>query len=212
MLWKKNPDAYRRHYYDGEETFETAETKFGKMVAEWLESDDPCVKHIPNYSVREYEIDVIIDGNKVFGKVDGFDPVRIRFLDHKSSHKDKNGKVPWDKIKVRKHEQLPFYSMCLKEIFGKVESACHIIWIETEFKENTIEFDGHILKAQGRELQLTGKVKKFRREIREWERKRIREDLLKVCNQIKQDYADYTRSKEVHVGVGEVKPQEVATK
>ena len=208
-LWKSNKGAYRRRYYEGEKPFETVETLFGKKVAEMMENRDPSLQHIPHYSVTEHPLECYIGGNKVVGYLDSFDPEKIRFLDHKSSHKDKNGKVPWDKNKVRNHAQLPFYSMMLKEIYGKVDNACHIVWIETEFKDNVVEFDGHILKAPGRELQLTGKVKKFRRVIREWERKRIREDLLKVCNEVKQDYENYQRNKSVVLGSSQEGTQEL---
>ncbi|MGV8131605.1 MAG: hypothetical protein ACP5N7_05905 [Candidatus Pacearchaeota archaeon] len=196
-LWKTSKDSFRKRYYENEEPFETIETKFGKKIAEWLESDDPRVRHVPNYLNREYDLDKVIEGTRVIGRLDGFDKDRLKFLDHKSSHCDKDGKPPWNKAKVRQLDQLPFYSMLIKEIYGKVDNVCHLIWIETEFQENTIEFNGHILKAKGRELYLTGKVKKFRRVIREWERKKIKEDLLKVIKEIEEDYEAYKRNKEM---------------
>lgn len=214
ILWKKNKDAYRRRYYENEPSFENVETKFGKQVAEWLESGDPRVKHIPNYASREHDIEVMIEGTKVIGRLDGFSLEKLRFLDHKSAHVDKDGKPPWNKVKVRQLEQLPFYSMLVKEQYGKVDNVCHLIWIETEFKENTVEFDGHILKAKGRELCLTGRVKKFRRVIREFERKRIKEDLLKTIKEIQEDYAKYKSirgDKQVHVGDGKETTQTKAT-
>lgn len=200
-LWRTSKDQYRKRYYENEKPLETIETKFGKQIADWLESNDPRTKHIPNYLAREYDIEVMIEGTRVIGRIDGFDETRIRFLDHKSSHKDKDGKVPWDKVKVRKLEQLPFYSMLLKEKFGKVDNRCHLIWIETEFIENQEEFGGHILRAQGRELKMTGRVKKFPRVIRQFERKRIKEDLILAIKEIKQDYAEY-RNKKSNVVLG----------
>lgn len=196
IMWKRNKEGYRKRYYLDEPSFETAETRFGKKIAELLQSDDPSVRHIPNYASREHDMDVMIEGTRVIGRLDGFSEEKLRFLDHKSSHVDKDGKPPWNKIKVRQLEQLPFYSMLVKEQYGKVDNVCHLIWIETEFKENTVQFDGHTLKAKGRELCLTGRVKKFRRVIREFERKRIKEDLLKVIKEIQDDYTKYksTRS------------------
>lgn len=210
-LWRTNREQYRRRYYDNEKPFETIETKFGKQIADWLESDDPRTKHIPNYLAREYDIEVMIDGTRVIGRIDGFDEARIRFLDHKSGHASKDGKVPWDLMKVRKLEQLPFYSMLLKEKFGKVDNICHLVWIETDWKKNTTEFDGHVLEAGSRELQMTGRVKKFRRIIREFERKRIKKDLINAINEIKKDYADYRSRQEKTIQLdGQTKPEEKA--
>lgn len=193
-LWKTNRDAYRRRYYEDEPPFETVETRFGKQVADWLESDDPRVKHIPNYKSKEYNLEVMLEGTLVRGRLDGFDEEEIRFLDHKSSHKTKDGKVPWDNIKVRKLEQLPFYSMMLQEKFGRVKNLCHLVWIETEFKSNTVEVMGHTLEAKGRELVLTGKFKKFSRNIRQFERDKVKQDLLIAIKEIEEDYENYKRT------------------
>ena len=201
-LWKSSKDAYRRRYYELEKPFKTIETEFGKKVAEMLERRDPSLMHIPHYSVTEYEIDTVIDGVKVKAYIDSFDPERIKFLDHKSSHCDKDGKPPWTRVKVHKHDQLPFYSMLLKYVHGRVDNACHIVWIETEFKTDTRDFMGHTLSSKVRELQLTGKVKKFRRVIREWERQKMRKELSIIAQEIQNDYRNYTRSKEVLLRTG----------
>ena len=200
-LWQTSRVGYRKRYYEQEKPFETVETRFGKLLADKLERGDEDVRHIPNYATRELNIEVMIDGNLIKGRIDGFDETRIRFLDHKSAHASKDGKSPWNKLKVRKLDQLPFYSMMLKEKYGKVDSACHLIWIETVFKNIFIEFEGHKLDSQTRELQLTGKVKKFRRLISKGERKRIKEELLKVCAEIKQDYKEYEKisNQQLHV-------------
>jgi hypothetical protein len=210
-LWRTSKDAYRRKYYENEEPFSTPETVFGKQIADWLESDDPRTKHIPNYIGREHNVECILDGTRIIGRLDGFDPVLRRFLDHKSGHADTKGKAPRSKKKVHKLDQLPFYSMLIKEIYGSVENVCHLIWIETKFITKTVEFDGRVLSAKSRELAMTGRVKKFRRVIREYERKRIKEDLLLAIKEISEDYENYTRNKQVHVGVIEERPQKEPT-
>mgnify|MGYP006888280883 CR=1 FL=1 len=192
-LWKRDKDAYRRKYYEEEKPLETVETRFGKLLAEKLERCDDDVKHIPNYASREYNIEVFIKGNRVIGRLDGFDEDRKRFLDHKSAHATKDGKSPWNNLKVRKLEQLPFYSMLIKEKFGKVDRTCHLIWIETEFADKTIIWNGSKLFSSSKSLMLTGKVKKFRRIITKYERDRIKNDLLKVMEEIKQDYVEYKK-------------------
>jgi hypothetical protein len=194
-LWQTNKNAYRKHYYEGEPSFETAETRFGSLLAQKIERGNPDIAHIPNYAAREYDMDIVIEGNRVVGRIDGFDEKRLRFLDHKTAHADRYGNSPWNKVKVRKLDQLPFYSMLIKEKYGKVCPWCHLVWVETEFTEKTVEFNGRTLYAQTRDLRLTGRVKKFRRYIHKYERKRIREELLKACEEIKLDYKNYVNSK-----------------
>lgn len=210
-LWKTSKDQYRRRYYEGEKGFVSLETEFGNKIHEMIENRDPLLSHIPQHSISEHPISVYIEGNKVIGRIDSFDEEKVSFLDWKTSHATKEGKAPWDKLKVRKLEQLPFYSMLLREKYGKVNTVCHLVWIETEFKDRTIEFDGHILETEKKELVLTGKVKKFRRTIAKWERKRMREDLIKTANEIKKDYVEYTTSStQVHVGDFKERTQEVS--
>lgn len=204
-LWRTSKTQYRKRYYENEKSFETIETIFGKKIADLLETNDPSVAHIPNYAGKERKVEKEIEGTMVMGRLDGFNEEKIKFLDHKSGHADKDGKPPWSRLKVHKLDQLPFYSMLLKEIHGRVENVCHLIWIETAFKDKTIEWNGHTLKTQSRELIMTGRVKKYRRVIREWERKRIKEDLLKAINEIKSDYENWKKSKQ---GVEQVSLQE----
>lgn len=207
-LWRTSKDAFRKRYYENEHPIDTVETRFGKQIAEWLESDDPRVKHIPNYLGREHKLETLIEGTKVIGRLDGFDETRLRFLDHKSSHVTKDGKPPWSRLKVHKLEQLPFYSMLIKEIYGKVDNVCHLIWIETEFNNKEIEFEGHTLTSKSRDLRMTGKVKKYRRVIREWERKKIKADLLLAIKEIENDYKQY-RDKQIYVRDSQEGSQEV---
>lgn len=183
-LWKKNKDEYRRIYYENKEKFESSETIFGKRIAELLEHADKDA---------EYPIDIVIKGVRVVGYIDKYDPIKMHFLEYKTGHLDKDGKPPWDRVKVHKHRQLPFYSMLLKEKFGKVDNVCHLIWMETDFKNKTIEFAGHQLESSKKELYLTGKVKKFRRVIKEYERQAIKKDLLKVVKEIHKDYDKYKK-------------------
>jgi hypothetical protein len=210
-LWRTSKPAFRKRYYDNEEPFSTPETVFGKQIAEWLENNDDRVKHIPNYIGKEHDLKKVIDGVKILGRLDGFDPVLRRFLDHKTGHADKDGNPPWNRIKVHRHDQLPFYSWLIKEIYGSVNNVCHLVWIETKFITKTVSFDGHELSAKSRELVMTGRVKKYRRVIREFERKKIKVDVLLAAKEISEDYANYTRNKRTLPEVSENKAPEEST-
>lgn len=195
-LWKTNKDAYRRRYYENEKPFETVETIFGKKIGDMLENDHPELAWIPRYDTPELTIEINIDGAKFNGRLDTFDSKTHAFLDFKTGHLDKDRKVPWNKVKVAKHKQLDWYSWLIKKDKGKVKNLCHIIWLETEFRNKSIDFQGMTLEAQTRELVLTGKMKKFSRTIQEWQRKKIEEEALLAIKEIHEDYENYIR--EIH--------------
>ena len=207
-LWKRDKDAFRRRYYENEPSLETTETRFGKKYAE--ESEKMLD---PRYTESEFKIEVQKFGTLLHGRLDKFDPVRLKFLDEKTGHADRYGKAPWDKVKVKKLTQLVWYSMLIKEKYGKVDPVCHLIWLETEFEKETRSFARHTLTALGRsnKLRLTGKVKKFSRRIYEWERKKLLLDIKVSIEQIKKDYEDYKSAKGIHATTGKDVTQEVAS-
>jgi hypothetical protein len=117
-----------------------------------------------------------------------YDPESFSFIEVKTGHTNKEGKVPWDNVSVHKHLQLDFYSLLIKLKHGKVNNLCRLVWLETEFKTKTKEFQGIHLEAQSRELELTGKISVFPRKIFEWERKNCRELIKDIARQISEDY------------------------
>ena len=177
-----------------------------------MEDNDKELWYVPRYSASEYAIEAVIHGVKIVGRIDSFDEAKLRFIERKTGHADKNGKAPWDKVKVAKHGQLVFYSMLIKEKFGKVHPVCHLVWQETSFITRTIKMGDMELPELGRakELQLTGKVKKFSRRIAAWEIQKMKTDLIVVIEQIKNDYENYKRTKGIHVATGNAVASEVA--
>jgi len=190
-LWKTNKEAYRRRYYENEKPFETVETILGKQIAKKIEKGE--LPWVPTYDMPEITLEVNIDGAKFNGRPDTYDSKTFAFMDHKTGHVDKDGKPPWNKLKVAKHKQLDWYSWLFKEKLGKVKNLCHIVWLETKFEEKSIKFGKHTLTSQTRELKLTGKYKKFSRTIQEWQRKKIREEALLAIKEIHEDYENYIR-------------------
>lgn len=195
-LWNKDKDAFRRKYYEGEKSVETAEMIFGKKIARLLENPAELEKHpvlnrVPRYKESEHKIDIEIEGIPVIGYLDSFCPDTFSILEFKSGHASSSGKDPWDKVKVMKHDQLPFYSLLVEEKYNKVNSECQLVWIETEFKKQQTEFDGHILERETRDLLLTGKIEIFKRKIAKWERERMRELIIKTAQEIHEDFKNY---------------------
>lgn len=154
----------------------------------------PELHKVPHFELSEYEIIIEVDGVMVKGRIDSFCPKTFAFSDTKSGHKNKDGKAPWNAVKVRKHMQLPWYSFLIELSEGKVDPICFLIWIETAFKQKTMNFDGHVLLNESRELELTGIVKVFKRRIAKWERERIRKLITKIAKEIHNDYTNYLKS------------------
>ena len=193
-LWKTNKDEYRRIYYECGEKFNTTETIFGKKIAELLEKTYE-LKHVPRLPIAEHGIRVEVEGVKLMGYLDSFDIDQCEILEFKTGHLSRDGKVPWDQVKVEKHKQLDWYSFLVKEKHGKVKNKLSLVWLETEFENKSIEFAGHTLTTQTRELKLTGKVVTFWRIIYEWQRQKIKKEILEVAKEIEKDYEEYQRIK-----------------
>jgi hypothetical protein len=200
-LWKKNKDAFRRKYYLNEPSFETVETIFGKKIAKMLEDKEaiklhPILSNVFHYPLVEYPIDIIIEDIPIKGYIDTFDDKLLYFREYKTGHLGRDGKFPWDSVKVSRHDQLPFYSFLIEEKFGEVNNTTHLDWIETKWREKSMDFSGHTLVAESRELELTGKIETFKRIIYKWERKLIKEDIIKVAKEISEDYTNFLKTNE----------------
>lgn len=189
-LWKNNKNEFRARYYEGKPGIETVETVFGKKIARQLEEDES----IPGSETR-IELEVI-PGLMLLSYLDEFDEATLSITEHKTGHRNKDGKVPWDMVKVHKHKQLDWYSMMVKKKYGKVNNKVRLVWHETRFKTKTVEFAGHTLTSDSRELELTGEKKEFIRTITEAERQKIEKDIISAALEISKDYEEYTsRSK-----------------
>lgn len=197
-LWITSKDGFRRRYYLNEKPFETVETIFGKKIGEMVENlehlDHDIVSKIIDYPIKEHKIEVEYKGLKLLGYLDQFHDTELRVLEMKTGHKNKQGKVPWDKVKVQKHKQLVFYSTLVKLKYGKVHSEVILQWLETHFVDKTVKFKEHTLTAKSNQLELTGKIETFKRRIYEWERKNLLSEILQVADDISNDYTQWQKS------------------
>jgi hypothetical protein len=190
-MWNASKVSYRKRYYLNEKPFQTAETIFGKCIADKLEVGD-APDGIVKYEKPEYRVDVELDdGLKLLGYLDGFNPKDNSIVEIKTGHLTKDGKVPWNKLKVRKHKQLVFYSLLVQLKHGSVHPETTLQWFETAFQYETREFDGHILKGKTKNLALTGRVETFKRNIEQWEIDKMKEEIIEVAHAISNDYTEW---------------------
>lgn len=193
MLWVKNPEAYRKRYYENEPQNESVPMIFGKKIAEVLESRDykefPELAKVPFYPVSEYPIVIDVAGVPVKAYLDLWEPETFTFGEVKTG-----GSTAWDLVKVMKHEQLPFYSLLIKEAHGKVNPKVNLIWLETRYKRVMEKIGSRTLECDGRDLELTGRMEVFERRIAEWERKRIKKLILQSAQEITDDYNAFLKT------------------
>jgi hypothetical protein len=188
QLWQSDKTRFRNKYYLGIDTFETAETIYGKQIAKRLE-DGEKIEGVEEYEKAEKSIKVeLIPGLMLLGYLDGFTEENLKIVELKSGHADRKGKAPWDNLKVRRHKQLPFYCLLVQLKYGTYNPDVTLQWLETEFKSKEMEFDGHILTTQSRELELTGRVETFERHIEQWELDKMKEDIIRISLEISEDY------------------------
>lgn len=193
-LWKKSKEQYRKRYYMNEKQFDTAETLFGKATDTHLD-EGGTIDGVINFNNPQYSVEVEYKGLKLLSRLDDFNADTLQILERKTGHKNLQGKSPWDIVKVRKHQQLLFYSTVIELKHGKVHPIVILQWLETEFKDKTIEFDGHTLRAGKGKLELTGNIQTFKRTIHKWERQRFLKELLKVAEEIHNDFTEWKKIK-----------------
>lgn len=191
-LWKRDRGAFRQKYYYGAPSFETPETMYGRDIAKAFENNDPRVAHVPRYPISEHSIKIAYKGITLLGYIDSYDPARHAFLEYKTGHTRKDGSAPWSQLLVAKHEQLDFYSLLIELKEGSVARECELIWLETEKKYKSTDFEGISLQSSTYTLELTGRVERFARKIYAYDRKAIAQEIVRVAHDIATDYSILT--------------------
>jgi len=197
-LWRQSKDRYRKKYYgDGEPDITTPYMTFGKEIAETLEDEQvvkehPVLKNIPVYDTPEFPLEVTVEGVPVKGFVDSFDSGGKRIIEYKTGIQS-NDKPRWTPLKVKQHNQMLLYSVCVEELLGEVDPLTKLVWLETCWKEKCreITFGNKTFTECGPALDLTGKFEVFERVIEDWEKDWMRNDLVRIATEISEDYTQY---------------------
>lgn len=177
-LWEKDPERYKKEYFENAPRFKTKYTVFGSKIASMIENGlhTKILPTLITYSEREYEVRIVVNDVPVFSKLDQYDPINNIFRD------DKTSMTPWTNSKVHKTQQLVFYAAALKAKIGKTPREAYIDWIETEEVKSIGLSNGN--------LRVTGKVVPFRRFIYELEvtvmEKKIQKIAIEISNAYKQ--------------------------
>ena len=184
--WMTSKKRFRREYFESGKKLDTKYLRFGKGIAEMIESG----KHkelLPDLivcEVSEYKIETEVFGVPILSFIDDYDPKNNVFREKKT------GKIPWTQAKVIKHGQLLFYAVALKHSLGKTPEYCDLDWIET--KEGSIEVDD-FWRTNEKAVQITGKIKSFHREFDSREIERMEDLIVKCATEISEAYQDFIK-------------------
>jgi len=183
-LWQSSPNQYRKQYYEGEKSFYNLEMYFGHQIHTLLEDGNNCIygKQIKQGDVTEHKIEVVIEGIPLMGYIDSYYSKSGNFREVKT------GRTPWDAIKVRKHKQLPFYALMLNT---KGDTTCWLDWIETKKVYKKENFGGTLMNSKEYDLEVTGQIQTFERKIEEYEKDKIKKEIIKIANEISADYTQW---------------------
>ena len=171
--WNESREQFRKKYYLCIWPAETRFTLYGHEIEKEIYAG--LHPHIPCFG-GQHKLETEIENIPIVGYLDSFDKNKNRFIDFKSS------KNKWTKSQVQRLDQLPFYSMLVKKIYGSVDPFCQLVWLETRL----VKQSG--LLQQEEKLELTGKFEIFEREIEPFEHVRMVKWIVKSAEAISKDY------------------------
>jgi len=178
--WLSNPTRYRKEYFESGEKLDTKFLRFGKNIAELIESGQhkELLPDLETYDSPEYKIEVrVMHIVPCLSFIDTYNAVATPIVPANVFREYKTGKIPWTKAKVQKHDQLVFYATMLKWSTGKMPEYCDLDWIETKESENeSVDF----WRESGKIINVTGRIVTFHREFDEREIERMEELIVKV--------------------------------
>lgn len=186
-LWLTSPERYKREVFGGERKLDTKYLRFGKGIAELIESGKykELLPDLVVYDTSEYEIKCEVAGIPILSYIDDYDKVNNVFREKKT------GIHPWTQAKVQKHDQLVFYATALKWSLGKMPEYCDLDWIETkERKEESVDF----WREGDKIIEVTGRIISFHREFDEREVERMEQLIIRSATEISEAYVKYIES------------------
>lgn len=184
--WMSNPERFRREYFEGGPKLDTKFLRFGKGIAELIESGKhkELLPDLPVYEKVEFEIRCEVMGVPMLAYLDSYDPINNVFTEFKT------GKHAWTQAKVQKHDQLTLYATMLKALTGKMPEYCDLYWIET--KEGTVEVED-FWRSNEKEINVTGRIIPFHREFDEREVDRMEFVIQKSAEEISEAYQEFIK-------------------
>jgi len=190
--WLSNPTRYRREYFEDGKKLDTKYLSFGKNIATLIENGQhkELLPDLQCYDTPEYEIKTLVAGVPILSFLDSYNKVATIEVPANVFREYKTGKVPWDRARVAKHDQLVFYATALKWSQGAMPEYCDLDWIETkETQGESVDF----WREGDKIVYITGRIVSFHREFDEREIERMEDLITKVAWEISDAYQDYLK-------------------
>ena len=197
-LWENNPQNFREKYYLGRGGFHSPYTDFGKWFADDIEKHPDTYPNIPKYAVPEFPMKWVIEGVPTLGYLDSFCPFTKSILEYKTSIV--KGAGSWTPVKVQKWQQLPFYAMTIKEMFGELNPVIKLVVMNTEWQEvcKETKFGTKIIRECSQRIGFaegaTDNPIIFERVIADWEIEAMKKRLICIATEVSNDYTSYQQS------------------
>ena len=122
-----DPEQWYDKYILGKAQKESAEMRFGKLVADSFQTDKPLAP-VTLYKVVEQPLSIVLGDIPLVGYIDTYNPETHDFREFKT------GKKAWTKKRAQEHGQLRMYALCLY-VTHKVKPedyTIHLDWIPTK--------------------------------------------------------------------------------
>lgn len=190
--WLSNPARYRKEYFESGQKLDTKFLRFGKNIAELIESGKhkELLPDLETYDSPEYKIECYVREVPCLSFIDSYNAVETIDTPANVFLEMKTGKIPWTKAKVQKHDQLVFYATMLKWSIGQMPEYCDLLYIETKEGSNESE---DFWREAGKHIYVTGKIVKFHREFDIRELERMEDLIVKVAWEISDAYQEYLK-------------------
>lgn len=189
-LWKKNKPEYRERYYKHKPSIVTPYTIFGTQVHKDIEEGNLTVTEL-DVSPFSHEVrkEGFIGDVVVVAYIDLLNEDTLQVVDIKTSIN------AWDSVMVHKLDQLPLYSLLLRNELGKFNKYTGVLWLETEWKEKDVEkknVRGFSMDVGGEKyLALTGKQVYLPRRLYKYELDELEQEVIRVADEIDADFTQW---------------------
>jgi len=192
LLWKSSKDRYRREYFEGGRKLNTKYLRFGSNIATLIENEQhhDLIPDLETYDTPEHKIQCLVKNVPILSFIDSYNKVETIDVPANVFREYKTGKIPWTRSKVQKHDQLVFYATALKWSTGEMPQECYLDWIET--RDTKKEKQSGLVQNKP-QVEVTGRVKSFRREFDENEIERMEDLIVKTAEEISEAYQNFIK-------------------
>lgn len=192
-------NVYKKRFFHGEDNLNTKAIQFGSLIMELLEFNNTheLVADIPRHPHIEYDLNCMVGNVPINTHPDSVDiDNTLGVYEYKTALEHR----AWNSKMVYKQKQISFYQMCIRELKGTFNPTDnYIVEIPTKRISTTTEdgSDWEIVGVKDKYLEVTRDtlpdgtyvpVKKHQRIVTETEIDILKDDVIRVGNEVSEHY------------------------